>query len=324
MTIRSAFFTAALLSIALAPGGAQAQTYPAKTVTLIVPASPGGVIDTMARMLAQNLSAAWKSQVIVENKPGATNQIAAEYVARSAPDGHTLFLSPEATFVVSPFLFSKLPYDAQKGFTPITGLISIRQALVAHPSVQAGNVKELIALAKAKPGELNYGTFGVGSSGHLNMEMFGKLTGAKLTAVHYKGAAPAFNDVLAGHIQLLFVATGSAVQQVATGKVKFLGIGSPKRLAKLPNVEAIAETVPGFEAVSWFALFGPAGMPRPVVDKIRNEVVRILNDPKIRETFLEKRFFEPTPSTPEELAALVKSESAKWGQLVRETGIKIK
>jgi tripartite-type tricarboxylate transporter receptor subunit TctC len=324
MTIRSAFLAAALLSIALAPSGVRAQTYPAKTVTLIVPASPGGVIDTMARMLAQNLSAAWKSQVIVENKPGATNQIAAEYVARSTPDGHTLFLSPEATFVVNPFLFSKLPYDAQKDFTPITGLISIRQALVAHPSVQAGNVKELIALAKAKPGELNYGTFGVGSSGHLNMEMFGKLSGAKLTAVHYKGAAPAFNDVLAGHIQLLFVASGSAVQQVAAGKVKFLGIGSPKRLAKLPNVEAIAETVPGFEAASWFALFGPAGMPRPVVDKIRNEVVRILNDPKVRETFLERRFFEPTLSTPEELTALIKSESAKWGQLVRDAGIKIK
>jgi tripartite-type tricarboxylate transporter receptor subunit TctC len=323
MTIRSAF-AAALLSFALTAGGAHAQTYPTKTVTLIVPASPGGVIDTMARMLAQNLSATWKSQVIVENKPGATNQIAAEYVARSTPDGYTLFLSPEATFVVNPFLFSKLSYNPEKDFTPITGLISVRQALVAHPSVQANNVKELIALAKAKPGELNYGTFGVGSSGHLNMEMFAKTTGTKLTAVHYKGAAPAFTDVMAGHIQLVFVAAGTAAQPAAAGKVKFLGIGSPKRLDKLPNVEAVAETIPGFEAASWFALFGPAGVPRPVVDKIRNEVVRILNDPKIRETFLERRFFEPTPSTPEELAALMKSEAAKWGQLVRDTGIKIK
>ncbi|MPZ55734.1 MAG: tripartite tricarboxylate transporter substrate binding protein [Rhizobiales bacterium] len=323
MTIRQAFFVA-LMSCATAAGAAQAQTYPTKTVTLIVPASPGGVIDTMARMLAQNLSTAWKSQVIVENKPGATNQIAAEYVARAAPDGYTLFLSPEATFVVNPYLFSKLPYDPEKDFTPITGLISIRQALVAHPSVPANTIKELIELAKKKPGELNYGTFGVGSSGHLNMEMFAKTTGTKLTAVHYKGAAPAFTDVVAGHIQLVFVATGSAAQSAAAGKVKFIAIGSPKRFPRLPNVEAINETVPGFEAVSWFALFGPAGMPRPVVDNIRNEVVRILNDPQVRETFLERRFFDPTPTTPEELAAYIKSEAKKWSQLVRDAGIKIK
>ena len=313
----------ALFSLVLGTGLTQAQTYPAKNVTIIVPASPGGVVDIMARMLAQHLTKDWGTQVIVENKPGATNQIAAEYVARSAPDGYTLFLSPEATFVVNPFLFSKLTYNAEKDFTPIAGLIAIHHALVANPSVPANNVKELIDLAKKKPGELNYGTFGVGSSGHLNMERFAKAAGIKLTAVHYKGAAPAITDVLAGHIQLIFVATGSAAKPAEAGKLKILAVGAPKRFKRLPNIATIGETLPGFEAQSWFALFGPAGMPRPIVDKINAEVVRVMHDPEVEKTFLQPHFFDPIAGTPEQLEAFIKSETKVWSKVVHDAGIKI-
>jgi tripartite-type tricarboxylate transporter receptor subunit TctC len=321
MNIRSAL-AAAMLSFATVAGGAQAQAFPTKTVTLIVPAAPGGVTDRMARVLAPQLSAIWGQQVIVENKPGANNQIAAEYVARSEPDGTTIFLSPEATFAVNPFLYAKLRYDPEGDFAPITGLFSIYQSLVAHPSVPANSVKDLIALAKAKPGTVNYGTFGVGSSGHLNMEMFSRMAGAKLTAVHYKGAAPALNDVLAGHIQVVFVATGSAEQQVAVGKLKFLGIGSPKRSAKHADIATVAEAIPGFEAVSWFGLFAPAKTPKPIIDKINADVRRIFEKPELK-TFLERQTFEAMTDTPEGFAAFIKAEAAKWSKVVREAGVKI-
>jgi tripartite-type tricarboxylate transporter receptor subunit TctC len=302
-------------------GTASAEPYPVKTVTIIAPASPGGVVDRMARILAPQLAAAWGNQVIVENKPGANNQIAAEYVARSAPDGATLFLSPEATFVVNPYIYSKLQYKVQD-FAPITGLFSIYQGLCATPTLPAKNVAELIALAKAKPGSLNYGTMGVGSSGHLNMEMFSKMAGVKLTAVHYKGAAPATNDVIAGHIQLISVAVGSAVPLVNGGKMKFLGIGSPKRLAKLPNVPAIAETVPGFDARSWFGLFAPAKTPQPLIDRINADVRKIFEKEEIK-TFLDHQFFEPMTNSPADFAAFITAEGAKWSKVAHDAGVKL-
>src|SRR5215813_11932915 len=181
---------AAAMMACLVPAAAAAQeaNYPTKPVTIIVPAAPGGVTDALGRTLAQRFTEAWGQQVIVENKPGANNQIAAEYVTNAAPDGYTLFIGPETTFVVNPSLYPKLLYDPVKGFTPISGLITINQALLVNPDLPVKNVKELIALAKQKPGEINYGTFGVGSSGHLNMELFQAMSGAKFQAVHYKGA----------------------------------------------------------------------------------------------------------------------------------------
>ena len=318
MTIRFALL-AGLMACGLATT-AQAQTFPSKTVTLIVPAAPGGVTDRMARLLAPELTAAWGQQVIVENKAGANNQIAAEYVARSTPDGTTIFLSPEGTFAVNPYLYSKLQYDAERDFAPVTGLFSIHQALVAHPSFAPNTVPELIKLAREKPGTVNYGTFGLGSSGHLNMEMFAKMTETKLTAVHYRGATPALTDVIAGHIQMLFVAVGSARPQVASGKVKFLAIGSPKRLAKLPEVPTVAEAVPGFEATSWFGLFVPAKTPKATVDKISADVRKIFEKPEVKQ-FLDTQLFEPMTGTPEEFSAFVKAEQAKWSKVVRDAGV---
>jgi tripartite-type tricarboxylate transporter receptor subunit TctC len=310
-------------TLCLGAATAHAQTYPSKTITIVVPASPGGVTDTLGRALAQRLSAAWGQQAIVEGKPGANNQIAAEYTAKSAPDGHTLFVAPEGTFIANPSLYPKLNYDPYKDFTPIVGLAVINHALIVHPSVPAQNVQELLALAKAKPGTLNYGTFGIGSSGHLNMELLQAMTGVKLQAVHYKGATPALTDVIAGHIQMMFVSVGTALPQAKAGKVKLLAVGADKRMALLPDIPTVAESgVPGYRANSWFGLFGPANMPKDVVDKINGEVRRIFEEPEFRKTFLDRYYFASLAGTPDALAAFVKSEEPKWRKVITDAKVK--
>jgi tripartite-type tricarboxylate transporter receptor subunit TctC len=309
--------------LAAVSASARADNYPAKTITIIAPASPGGVTDMLARLLARRFIADWGAQAIVENKPGANNQVAAEYVARQPGDGYTLFIGPETTFIVNPALYAHLAYDPAKDFTPIAGLVSIDHALVLNPSVPANSVKELIALGKAKPGHLNYGDYGVGSSGHLNMEMFKAATGLNFVAVHYKGATPALEDVIAGHIQLMFISTGSAMPQAKAGTVKIIGLGAEKRMALLPDVPAIAETVPAFTAVSWFGLFGPARLPPDVVAKINAEVRAIFADPKVRQDFLDAQYFEAIVGSPNELAERIRSEEPKWRKLIRDAHITV-
>jgi tripartite-type tricarboxylate transporter receptor subunit TctC len=275
-------------------------------------------------MLAQRFTEAWGQQAIVENRPGANNQIAAEYVTKAAPDGYTLMIGPETTFVVNPSLYAKLPYDPVKGFTPIVGLVTINHALITNPALPVKNVKELIALAKQKPGEINYGTFGVGSSGHLNMELFQTLSGAKLQAVHYKGATPALTDVIAGHIQLMFISVGSAVPQAKSGKVNFVAVGAKKRMPLIPEIPTVAESgLPGYEAVSWFGLFGPPGMPAEVVAKINAEVRKIMADPAIRKDFLERQYFDSIAGTPEQLSNYIKSDEPKWRKVIQDAKVKV-
>jgi tripartite-type tricarboxylate transporter receptor subunit TctC len=315
----------ALLIVALsaAATSARADNYPSKTITIIAPASPGGVTDLLARMLARLFNADWRAQAIVENKPGANNQVAAEYVAHQPGDGYTLFIGPETTFIVNPSLYAHLAYDPVKDFTPIAGLVSINHALVLNPAVPAESVKDLIALGKAKPGQLNYGDYGVGSSGNLNMEMFKAVTGVNFVAVHYKGATPALEDVMAGHIQLMFISAGSAMPQVKAGTVKIIGIGAEQRMALLPDVPAIAETVPGFTAVSWFGLFGPAGVPAEVVEKINAEVRTVFADAKVRQDFLDAQYFESLAGSPAALAERIRSEEPKWRKLIRDSHITV-
>jgi len=225
-----ALIVAACMVPAFVPGAAPAQDYPNRPVTLVAPTAPGGVIDRICRILAARFSEAWSRQVVVEHRPGANNQLAAEYITKSPPDGYTLMVSPEVTFAVNPSLYKRLPYDPFKGFTPIAGLVIINHALILHPSLPVENVKELIELARTKPGALNYGTFGSGSTGHLNMEMLQTMTGTKFTAVHYKGATPALTDVIGGHIQMMFVSVGTAVPQWQEKKVKFIAVGAAKRM----------------------------------------------------------------------------------------------
>ncbi len=302
---------------------AQAQTFPERPITIVVPASPGGVTDLLGRALAKRFSQDFGQQAIVENKPGANNQIAAEYVAKSPPDGYTLFVGPESTFVVNPFLYGKLAYDPIKDFTPITGLVSIHHALIVNPALPVKTVPELLALAKTKPGELNYGTFGIGSSGHLNMELLQSEAHVLLTPVHYKGATPALTDVIAGHIQLMFISLGSALPQAKAGKVRLLAIGAKQRVPELPDVPTVAESVPGFEAVSWFALYGPAGLPADIVAKVNREVRALFADPEFKKTFMAPQYFESLAGSPAELSAYLDAETKKWSKVIRAAKIKV-
>jgi tripartite-type tricarboxylate transporter receptor subunit TctC len=303
---------------------AAAQSYPSKTITIVVPASPGGVTDTLARQLAQRFNEKWGQQAVVENRPGANNSIAAEYVSKSAPDGHTLFIGPDGTFVANPSLYPKLPYDPDKSFTPITGLVVINHALIANPAVQAGSVKDLLAMAKEKPGTINYGTFGIGSSGHMNMELLQNMSGARFQAVHYKGATPALTDTIAGHIQMMFVSVGTAVPQWRADKVKFIAVSSAKRMPQLPDVPTVSESgVPGYEAVSWFGLFGPAGIPADVTAKINGEIRVMHAEAEFRKTFLDKFYFQSIAGPPEQLAKFIKDEEPKWRKIITDAKIKV-
>ena len=303
---------------------AQVTDYPVKPITIIVPAAPGGVTDVLGRMLAQRFTQMWGQQVVVENKPGANNQIAAEFVTKSEPDGYTLLIGPETTFVVNPSLYARLPYDASKGFSPICGLVTINHALITNPALPAHNVKDLIALAREKPGQINYGTYGIGSSGHLNMELFQALSGVKFQAVHYKGATPALTDVMAGHIQMMFVSVGSAVPQWKAGAVNLLAVGARERMRLLPEVPTIAESgLPGYEAVSWFGLFGPPGMPPEIVAKISEEVRRTFSDPEIKQDFLDRQYFESIAGTPQELVSRIRSDEPKWRKVIRDAKVRV-
>jgi tripartite-type tricarboxylate transporter receptor subunit TctC len=316
-------FAAMLLLGLLGAGAASAQTFPSRTITIVSPAPAGGVTDIIGRALALRFSKAWGQQAVVENKPGANNQLAAEFIVNSPPDGHTLFIAPDGTFVANPSLYAKLPYDPYKSFTPISGLMIINHGLILNKDFAPNNVKELIELAKKKPGELNYGTYGIGSSGHLNMVQFETMTGTKLQAVHYKGAAPVLNDVLAGHIQLGFVSAGSAVQQWKGGLLKMIAVGGKKRIPQLPDIPTVGETVPGFEAVSWFGLFGPAGMPADTVAKINKEVRELFADPEFQKTFLDRYLFQSIAGSPEELTSFIKSEEPKWRKIIQDANIKV-
>jgi tripartite-type tricarboxylate transporter receptor subunit TctC len=310
----------ALVSSALA---AAAQDFPARQVRVVVPQSPGGVTDVIARAVAQRLSELWGQPVIVENKAGANYQIGANFVAKAEPDGTTLLVMSEA-FSINPLLSARLPYDPVKDFAPVTGLISINHALVAHPSLPANSVKELIELARAKPGEINYATYGVGSTGHLNMEMFQSRAGVKLFPVHYKGATPALTDVMAGHIPLMFISVASVVEPWKAGKVKLLGTGSVQRLPALPEVPTIAESaLPDFRALTWFGLFTTGGTPRETVAKINGDVQRIVADPAFRARFLAPQMFEPLLSSPEHFAAFLSAETQKWGKVIREANVRV-
>jgi tripartite-type tricarboxylate transporter receptor subunit TctC len=303
---------------------AQEQNYPSRTIRIVVSSAPGGVTDTLARTLGQRLAAAWGQHVVVENKPGANNQIGTEHVAKSPPDGYTLLLTPEVTFVVNPHLYTRLSYDAEKDFAPITGLASVNHALVVHPSLRVQSVRELISVAKSKPDELNYATLGIGSAAHLNMEMFQGMTGTRLTPVHYRGATPALTDVVAGHVPMMFVNIGSAASAWKAGQVNVLAIASPKRLAHFAEVPTVAESgVPGFEAQSWFGLFAPRATPQDIIGKINAEVQRVFNDPEYREKVLVPNTLESLVSSAANYEALIKKDAMKWGQVITAAKLKI-
>ncbi len=303
---------------------AYGESYPNKPVTLVVTAAPGGVTDILARALAQRLGKTWGQAVVVENKPGASNQIGAAFVANSTPDGYTMLVTAEATFVINPWLYSKLSYDPVKDFMPITGLVSISQALITAPSLPVQNLKELIEFARKKPGELNYGTFGIGSTGHLNMEMLQIASGVKLVAVHYKGATPALTDVIAGNIQMMFINASSAIGPWEAGKLKLLAVGSNKRISRFPDIPTVAESgLPGFEAVSWFGLFAPRRTPSDIITQVNADVRRVFEDVEFREGFLAPNMFEPMTGSPGQFSAFIMSDAQKWRNVIRDTKLRL-
>jgi tripartite-type tricarboxylate transporter receptor subunit TctC len=308
--------------VCLAAGATDARAYPTRPITIIVPAAPGGVSDSLARAVGQRLSEAWGQQVIVENRGGANHQIGAAQVAKATPDGHMLMLGAETIFVINPSLYSKLPY-AVKDFAPVTGLVRANQALLAHAKFAPKSVGELIALAKEKPGAISYGTSGVGSASHVNIALLESMAGVKLQAVHYRGMAPALNDVVAGHIQLTSVAVSSGLEPWRNGMVKMLGIGSTQRLSGIPEVPTVAENVPGYEATTWFGLFTTAGTPRDVVLKINAEVQRLFSEEAFRKRFVEPLLYEVMTSSPEQFDAFIATETTKWAKVIRDANLKV-
>lgn len=323
LTVLSAAVAACLVLISAGSvREAQAQSYPSKPIRLVVPYPPGGTTDILTRLVGQKLTEAWGQQVIIDNRAGASGNIGAEAVVRSAGDGYTL-LSASTVHTVNPSLYSKLPYDPLKDFTPITLLAQVANILVVHPSLPVKTVKEFIAFAKKRPGQLNFSSAGNGSAPHLTAEMFKMRTGVNIVHVPYKGAAPAMADLLAGHVELTFATAPSAVPYVKSGRLRALGVSSATRIPALPDVPTIAEAgVPGYEAIGWNGLVGPSGMQPAIVDKLNAEVVKIMLVPEVIKR-LGDLGLEPRTSTPAEFAAFLKAEVVKWAKVVKDSGAKI-
>jgi len=316
---------AALAALMLAaPAAAQdASGYPARTIRIVVPFPPGGVTDRLARTVAQKMQEQWGQPVVADNRPGASGMIAAEFVAKSPPDGYTLMMGHIGTHAINVSLFSRLPYDPVKDFAPVSLLVSVPNILLVHPSVPANSVGELVALARAKPGTLNFASPGSGTSGHMSAELFKSLAGVEIVHIPYKGPGPALQDLLAGQVNMLFDTVASSMPQVRAGKLKGLAVTTTTRSAIAPEVPTMVEAgIAGYEIAPWFAAYAPAGTPAPVIDKLNAEMRRILALPDVRTAFVDQQGMSLVGSSPAELGAHTQREIAKWAKVVQATGAK--
>jgi tripartite-type tricarboxylate transporter receptor subunit TctC len=303
---------------------AQAQSWPNRPITIVVPAAAGGLTDVLTRGIAQRLSQSWGQSVVIENRGGGGHNIGAVAVAKAAPDGYTLLASEGGAFVANPFLYSKLPYDAENDFVPISGFGEASMGLLINPSVPARNVGELIAYAKAHPGQVSYGTAGVGSILHISILLMESMAGIKLTPVHYRGAAPALNDLVGGHINLASMGPSIALPSVKDGKIKLLAVAKGQRWAQLPDTPTFEESgLPGCRAATWFGLFAPAKTPREVVTKIHDDVQRILKDAEFQRRFMDVQLLDPMVGTQEQFVGFIRFDAAKWGKVLREANVKV-
>jgi tripartite-type tricarboxylate transporter receptor subunit TctC len=311
--------SAALSASAIAQN--KGSDYPSKPVRFVVPFVAGGPTDIQGRMLGEKLGQRLGQQVVIDNRGGAGGNIGMEITAKAPPDGYTLVIATVGTWAVNPHLYT-LPFDVVKDFSPITQVSTSPGVLVVHPSVQAKNVKELIALAKEKPGQLNYGSSGVGGFGHISGEMFTMMTGTKMTHIPYKSSAPSLTDLIGGQIQVLFNNAISTVPHVKANRVRALATTGEKRTPALPDLPTIAEAgIPGYANSSWSAVAGPAGMPRPLVARLHKEFTEILKLPDVQQRSAEQGA-DIIASTPDEFHKYLKSEVAKFGKLVKTAGIK--
>ena len=300
---------------------AAAQKYPTKPVRVIVPVAPGGMTDIQGRLFAQKLSVLWGQQVMVENRPGGGSIIAADLVSKSPADGYTLFISGEAPFVINPHLYSKLPYDPIRDFTPIVFLSQVSPVIAVHASLPVSNIKELIALAKSKPGSLSYGSMGSGTYSHIAMEEFKRRAGVDITHVPYKGSSPAMTDLLAGHTSIILVNISVVERHANAGKLRIVAAATPRRLQSLPDLPTVSEqALPGFEATTWFAVFGPANLPGDVVSTVHADITKIMAEPGFREQHFSRRGLETAVMTPREFAQKVKNDLERWGPVVKASG----
>jgi tripartite-type tricarboxylate transporter receptor subunit TctC len=315
------FLTACLFASSAALG----ETFPDRNVTIVVTSAAGALTDTLTRAVAQRLSESWKRSVIVENRSGAGYSIAAEFVMRAEHDGYTLLASETGFYTTQPHLYprNKLAYDAQGDFIPVAGYGTIPTALLVNPLVPVNSVSDLIALAKKKPGEVTFGTAGVGTALHIAGIELENLTGTKMTAVHYRGAAPALSDVIAGHIDAIIMGPSVALDSVRAGKLKMLAFGSDKRVPQFPNVPTIAETVPGYEASVSFGLFAAAGTPATVVHKVNSDIQKIVADPAFQKKYFEAFAVQPLPGSLDAFAEYLRKDSIKWGEVIKAANVKI-
>lgn len=311
---------AVLSSVALL---ASALEYPSRPIRLIVPFAPGGLADTSARAVADKLGARLGQSVVVENRAGASGNIGMQVVAQSAPDGYTLVLGFDGTVVINPHIFSKPGFDSLKDFAPVTKLGDATLLLVAHPSVPARNIRELIELEKAKPGSLAYGTSGSGGTPHIAGELINQRYGTRFVHVPYKGGGQAVLDAVSGQIPLVFTAVASAQQYVKSGKLVGIGVASAKRSSSLPDVPTFAESGLGDLVVeSWVGILAPAKTPRAIVERLQREIAEVLKDPEVRNRYLTLGI-EPVGNTPEQFAAQIRADLSRWEQVIKTAGIKI-
>ena len=313
---------AALWMVIGGAGSACAQSYPERPVRMVVPFPAGGTVDAVARSIAQKLAEALRQPFVVENRAGGAGSIGSEAVARAAPDGYTLLMGTASTHGSNPAVQKALPYDAVRDFAPVVLVASTPYILVVHPSVPANTLAELLALARAQPGRLNYGSYGAGSSNHLASELFRALTGVDIVHVPYKGGAPALADLLAGQVQMMFDVFTTSGPQLRSGKLRLLGVGAARRSTLAPDAPTLAEAgVSGFEAGTFFGLFAPAATPRQLVARLNEEANRALLAPDLRER-LAAAGAEPGGGSPEQLGQAVATEVAKWTRLVRERNLR--
>jgi tripartite-type tricarboxylate transporter receptor subunit TctC len=320
--VRSKAVLAAVLSAVACPGAAVAQAYPSKPIRLIVPFPPGGGVDYIGRIVGKGLSERLNQQVVIDNRPGANGILALENLKSSPPDGYTIAAVSAGPLAVNPFIYKKLPHDTLKDFTQIANMVNFPLLLVAHPSLPAKNVKELIALAKARPGEVSYASPGAGNSSHLANELFNAMAKVNILHIPYKGMAPAVVSVVSGEGNILFASIPSILGHVRAGRVRALGVGNATRVPSLPEFPTVSESgLPGFEAYAWAGMIGPAGVPRDIVMRLNKEIVATLNQKDVIDRMLADGTV-PTPSSPDEFVAYMKSELKKWGDVVKLAGIK--
>ena len=312
---------AAALALAMVAPLVSGQTYPAKPVRLVVGFASGGNVDIPARIVATKLGELWGTSVVVDNRPGAGGNIAAEFVAKAPADGYTLLVCNAASHGINPAFYTKIAFDAVKDFAAISLIGSTSNLLLVHPSVPTATLGEFITYAKANPGKISMASAGVGTSQHLALELFKSMTGTQLVHVPYKGGHPALTDVLGGQVQGMFAAVPTAQASIKAGKVRALGVTSLKRSPKLPDVPTIAESgVPGFSVTSWYGLCAPATVPKPILAKLHDDLVKVLAMPDTQQR-LSEQGIEVTPSNPDEFTEFIKSEVAKWAKVVKAAGI---